>query len=78
MDIKDFGAILGGVAAFGGTLLAWVKWTSDVKKTSIGIASSGNAEIQQIISDIAKSPDIEIVSVVEITNGGGIPEIGKP
>lgn len=80
MDIfnKEFGVVLGGFAALMTAILSWIKWGSDITKTDIGKATSGNTAIQAILSNIVKHENVEIVSIGEVTNGGGIPEIGKP
>ena len=78
-DIKEYGALIAGVAAFFTSLLGWVKWGTDKSKTPVSIAVKGNSEIQDIIDQIVRNNEhINIVTVTEITNGGGIPEVGKP
>jgi hypothetical protein len=78
-DIKEYGALLAGIAAFFTSLLGWIKWGTDKSKTPVSIAVKGNSEIQDIIDQIVRNnKHINIVTVTEITNGGGIPEVGKP
>ena len=63
-DIKEYGALIAGVAAFFTSLLGWVKWGTDKSKTPVSIAVKGNSEIQDIIDQIVRNNE-------HINSGGG-------
>ncbi len=72
---KEASIIIVGLSS---AILAWVKFGT-TKPSAISTASSGNASINDILNHLVKDIDgVKIVSIAEVTNGGGIPEIGKP
>jgi len=75
----ELGNILTGVAAFITAIVTFFKYRSERTNTPAYIAAQGNAAIIDKINEIKSScPDAALVTVAEVTNGGGIPEIGKP
>ncbi len=78
VNTANLGTILTGISALLTAILGYIKFSKGIKDTEIFKASKGNAEIQDIINNICKIENAKLVSVAEITNGGGIPEVGKP
>jgi len=75
----DVGAIITGVAALVTAALAWFKYSDARRRTPVARAADGNTQIVDKINALVRAHDlVELVTVAEVTNGGGIPETGKP
>lgn len=62
-------------------ILAWLGFNRYRKPSSTPDykAAAGNAEINRIIKELKSTiPDCALVSILEWTNGGGVPVAGKP
>lgn len=76
---KYMGEWLTGLAALLTAVVGFLSWHKSCTQTSVYKASTGNAAIADMLQDIAQhfGPKT-IASLLEVSNGGGVPEVGKP
>lgn len=75
--------IIAAAVAVSTAVLGWVKWIKrdskkPVEKTQLFTAIKGNDEIYQILQEVQNEcPNVVKAGMIETTNGGGIPQIGR-
>lgn len=77
MNGTQIGELLVGVSAFAGTVFGFYKYFKS--RPAVKVAIDGNVRITEEIDMLSKNIHSNpILFVSEVTNGGGIPAIGRP